>query len=517
MKRIFSAMLSIVLAVTALSMLTLPAAASIKPNYSAYQYGDAYKTSVYYEQLLDAKSKLTGDHRYDVIMIALSQLGYHEGDRDADMDGWNLGGSNNYVEYNRLFCKLEGIWGYAWCAAFVSWCQFQAGIPAEIDCSEVSCPRMINEILKPQDLYRTRESGYSPLPGDLIYFKSATSNAISTHVGIVIGVRDGYVFTVEGNGGDVVARHKYALDDSYIVGYGALKYEAKEGTDYSVFSLEDDSAAPGKFFVTADSLNVRQGPGTSFSVLGTLSRNDEVEVIKFNENWGKIDFKGKEGWISASYLRTADKNVFTIYYNVGEGKFPIELQRKHPGVELTIPEEIPTREGNTFVGWATEKKGSAVYNPGDKYTADADLELYAVWDPVMLTVTFLDFDGSVLATESCAYGTRVYAPEGLKPTRENDAENAYEFAGWDSQLTWYIKRDMTYTATYTSRLLTEAEKEAALTVNATEEITEATDEKGCAAVTITPTFIIVLAIAFCMSKSLIKLSKVCGARGRASD
>ena len=127
------------------SFFALPASASIKPNYSAYKYGDAYMTSVYYERLLEARSKLTGDHRYDVILIALSQVGYHEGDCDADMDGWNLGGSGNYVEYNRLFTKLDGIWGYAWCAAFVSWCQFQAGIPAEIDCSEVSCPRMINE------------------------------------------------------------------------------------------------------------------------------------------------------------------------------------------------------------------------------------------------------------------------------------------------------------------------------------------------------------------------------------
>ena len=112
-------------------MLALPSAASIKPNYSAYQYGEAYMTSNYYDQLLEAKSKLTGDHRYDVILIALSQVGYHEGNSDADMDGWNLGGFDNYVEYNRLFCKLEGIWGYAWCAAFVSWCQFQAGIPAD--------------------------------------------------------------------------------------------------------------------------------------------------------------------------------------------------------------------------------------------------------------------------------------------------------------------------------------------------------------------------------------------------
>ena len=498
-KRIIPIILTLATLLALLSALALPASASIKPQYSAYEYGDAYKTSVYYERLLEAKSKLTGDHRYDVIMIALSQVGYHEGDSDADMDGWNLSGTNNYVEYNRLFIKLDGIWGYAWCAAFASWCQFQAGIPAEIDCSEVSCPRMINEILKPQDLYRTRESGYTPLPGDLIYFKSSTSTAVSSHVGIVIGIRDGYVYTVEGNGGECVARHKYALDDSYIVGYGALKYETKEGVNYSDFSLEDDTAKPGKFFVTADSLNVRTGPGTSNSIIGTLKKNDEVEVIKFNENWGKIGFGGKEGWISASYLRSAENNVYTIYYNVGDAKFPIELQRKFPATDLTLYEEAPTREGFVFSGWATEKKGAVVYNIGDKYTADADTTLYAIWEPLMLTVTFLDYDGSVLATESYAYGSRVYDPEGITPTRENDGENAYEFAGWDTDLTKYIKREMTYTATYTSRPLTEEEKQAALTVNATEEITEPAGN-GCGAVMLSPVFIIVIATGYVLSK-----------------
>ncbi len=498
-KQKFSFLLALAISFSVLSTFTLPASASIKPDYGAYKYGDAYKTSIYYTQLLEAKTKLTGDHRYDVITIALSQLGYHEGDRDADMDGWNLEGSNNYVEYNRLFCKLEGIWGYAWCAAFVSWCQFQAGIPAEIDCSEVSCPRMINEILKPQDLYRTRESGYIPLTGDLIYFKQATSSAISTHVGLVIGVRDGYVYTVEGNAGECVGRHKYALDDTYIVGYGALKYETKEGTDYSLFPLEDD-AKTGDYIVTADSLNVRAGVGTSYPVLGTLSKGDKVEVLQFNENWGRIDFGGKEGWVSASYLRSADKNVFTIYYNVGEGNFPIELQRKHPGQDLTIYEEIPTREGNTFVGWATEKKGSAVYKPGDKYTVDADATLYAVWEPIMLTVTFLDHDGSVLTTESYAYGSRVYDPEGITPTRANDAENAYEFAGWDVDLTWYLKRDTTYTATYTSRPLTEEEKEAYIAAQATEEVTEQTEAAGCGAAMLSPVLIIVLVGTFSIAK-----------------
>ena len=479
-KHLLSALISLVLMLTFLSAFALPASASIKPNYSAYQYGDAYKTSIYYEQLLDAKSKLTGDHRYDVIMIALSQIGYHEGDCDADMDGWNLGGTNNYVEYNRLFCKLEGVWGYAWCAAFVSWCQFQAGIPAEIDCSEVSCPRMINEILKPQNLYKTRESGYTPLIGDLIYFKSTSSTAVSSHVGLVIGVKDGYVYTVEGNGGERVARHKYAIDDSYIVGYGALKYETKEGTDYSVFSLGEDESKPGKYTVTADSLNVRAGAGTSFSVLGTLKYGDEVEVLKFNENWGKIDFNGKEGWISASYLRSSDMNVFTIYYNVGEGKMKLTQQRKFPGNEAIITDEIPRLEGNTFLGWATKKGGEVVYTAGASYTADENVSLYAVWDPIMLTVTFADFDGSVLATVEYPYGAKVEAPN-ITPTRESDGEFAYEFAGWDEKLTWFLKKDITYTATYTSRELTAEEKEQFIAAQATEEITEPIAEGGCGA------------------------------------
>lgn len=481
--------------------LTLSASASIKPDYDAYEYGDAYKTSNYYEQLLEARSKLTGDHRYDVILIALSQLGYHEGDSDADMDGWNLGGSKNYVEYNRLFCKLDGIWGYAWCAAFASWCQYQAGVPAEIDCSEVSCPRMINEILKPQNLYVTRESGYIPLTGDLIYFKNASSNAVSTHVGLVIGVKDGYVYTIEGNAGEYVGRHKYALDDTYIVGYGVLKYETKEGTDYSVFELETDDAKPGKYTVTADSLNVRSGAGTSHAILGTLSNGDEVEVTEFDGNWGKIDFNGKEGWISSSYLRSSDIAVYTVYYKTGEGKMTLTQQRKFAGKELTLTDEVPTLTGHSFVGWALEYRGEVIYKAGDKYTADEDIKLYAVFEPDKLTVTFADYDGSILATVECDYGSQVKAPEGLTPTRESDGEYAYEFAGWDIELSRYLKREMTYTATYTSRELSAEEKEEYIAAQATEEITEPHAESGCgASVSILPIISLLFPIAIIIKR-----------------
>ncbi|MBQ3981854.1 MAG: CHAP domain-containing protein, partial [Treponema sp.] len=150
---------------------------------------------------------MTGDQRYDLIAVALSQVGYHEGNSDADMDGQNYSGNRNFVEYTRLYGKLDNgegngtSYGYAWCAAFVSWCLRQARIPEDLVITEVSCPRFI-KFLSSAGIYRTRESRYSPLPGDLIFFKNAGSTATSTHIGIVVGTSDGYVYTVEGNADD---------------------------------------------------------------------------------------------------------------------------------------------------------------------------------------------------------------------------------------------------------------------------------------------------------------------------
>ncbi len=491
-KRILIFLFSIAILLSAV----LPISASIKPNYAAYEYSEAYKSSNYYAQLLDAKEKLTGDQRYDVILIALSQLGYHEGDSDDDMDGWNLDGDGNYVEYNRLFCKLDGIWGYAWCAAFVSWCQFQAGVPSEIDCSEVSCPRMINEVLKPQQLYKTRESGYTPLIGDLIFFKSASSNAVSSHVGLVIGIKDGYVYTIEGNAGQCVGRHKYSLNDSYIVGYGALKYETKEGTDYSVFELTNSDMTTGRYTVTASTLNVRSGIGTSFPVIGELKKGDEVNIIECTDGWAKLVINGQEGWVSEAYLKRTNYTAVTLSYKLGGGKFSVSQKRMLPGTEYTLPTDIPTLYMHTFKGWATEKDGEAIYKPGDKLTVNENISLFAVWTPEMFTVTFLDHDGTLLATAECAYNTKVTPPEGLNPTRENDGEYAYEFAGWSPQLSSFLKSDATYTATYTSRPLTDEEK-----APPTEAPTEAPSETepvkngGCAssaaAAFILPLFLLV--------------------------
>ena len=70
-----------------------------------YYVSNEYKSSKYYKALKDYK--LTGDERYDLVSIALTQYGYHEGNDDSDMSGSNLEGFKNFAEYNRMYCKLD--------------------------------------------------------------------------------------------------------------------------------------------------------------------------------------------------------------------------------------------------------------------------------------------------------------------------------------------------------------------------------------------------------------------------
>lgn len=55
--------------------------------------------------------------------------------------------------------------------------------------------------------------------------------------------------------------------------------------------------------VTASSLNVRSGPGTSYSVVTNIKKNEKVEILQTSNGWYKIKTtSGREGWASTSYI-----------------------------------------------------------------------------------------------------------------------------------------------------------------------------------------------------------------------
>ena len=76
------------------------------------------------------------------------------------------------------------------------------------------------------EITSTVEDGYKPLPGDLIFFDwIVDANDDSDHVGVVLTVNGGYVYTVEGNSADMVAVRRYKEDDPRIMGYGVLDWK----------------------------------------------------------------------------------------------------------------------------------------------------------------------------------------------------------------------------------------------------------------------------------------------------
>lgn len=107
-----------------------------------------------------------------------------------------------------------------WCACYLSWAMDQCGYLAET-------PRYANVDTFWVDLVTEQNwTKKNPVPGDLIFFDwEEDENYDPQHVGAVIAVADGWVYTIEGNSGNRVAVCRYASDDPTILGYGKLQWK----------------------------------------------------------------------------------------------------------------------------------------------------------------------------------------------------------------------------------------------------------------------------------------------------
>ena len=52
-----------------------------------------------------------------------------------------------------------------------------------------------------------------------------------------------------------------------------------------------------------DLLNVRTGPSTSYSIIGTLKNGDQVNILGRDRNWYKISANNLTGYVSSSYIK----------------------------------------------------------------------------------------------------------------------------------------------------------------------------------------------------------------------
>lgn len=157
-------------------------------------------SNVDFEASVPSISTGTGTRRGNpaVAEIALSQVGNVGGEIY-----WRWYGFNSRVE---------------WCACFVSWCYAQAGAtePKFSGCTSGGMGWF-------QSHGQWADRNYTDIaPGDAIFFDWDGSGD-ADHVGIVVGVENGTVYTVEGNSsGDMCRYNSYPLGSSVIRGYGLM-------------------------------------------------------------------------------------------------------------------------------------------------------------------------------------------------------------------------------------------------------------------------------------------------------
>ena len=82
---------------------------------------------------------------------------------------------------------------------------------------------------------------------------------------------------------------------------GWLRFEYNGQTAYcsAEYLLRVDGDA---LHVLCRTLNVRSGPGTNYSKIGTLSRGAQVEVQEELDGWYKIATLSGAGYVSAEYV-----------------------------------------------------------------------------------------------------------------------------------------------------------------------------------------------------------------------
>ena len=142
-----------------------------------------------------------------IVKVAQAQLGNVGGNKF-----WKWYGFNSHVH---------------WCACFVSWCGDQCGyIKAGIIPKYAICGNGANWF---KERHRWASRGYSPKPGDIIFF-DFEHDGVMDHTGIVESCDGKTVTTIEGNSGNACKRQSYVRGSSQIAGYGVPAFNIASET-----------------------------------------------------------------------------------------------------------------------------------------------------------------------------------------------------------------------------------------------------------------------------------------------
>jgi peptidoglycan hydrolase-like protein with peptidoglycan-binding domain len=243
-----------------------------------------------------------------VLALAEGEVGYHE--------GFANGHWNNKEKYAGEVPGLAWADYQAWCATFVSWLAYKAGV-SDLFPRTASCLTGVNWFKQ-----RGRFSAYPAIGAQVFYGKNG-----GTHTGIVYDYDADFIYTIEGNTnadgsaeGDGVYKKKRLRRSDNTYGYGYPKYAEGIKSADPAFKNEAPKAeakpapskpapakpkpAPAKSTIVA--LNKAVKPGA------THAQVKELQQLLVKAGYGPI------------------KGAYTAYYGAETQKAVARFHNKNP-------------------------------------------------------------------------------------------------------------------------------------------------------------------------------------------
>ena len=230
----------------------------------------------------------------NLVKIAEAEIGYREKNSNSNLDDptANAGG-NNWTKYARDLANA-GYYngnknGYAWCDVFADWCYWVLCGRDREKAERLICQSgdLGAACTYSADYYKNANQWSTrPQVGAQIFFYY--SGGIN-HTGIVTGVTENQVITVEGNSSDQVARRTYPINYSSIAGYGIPRWN----------NTVQRAEMSQRIRVTARCLNIRADSNKKSDVIGQVYQNEVLKISKIEGTYGKL--ADQAGWVDLTY------------------------------------------------------------------------------------------------------------------------------------------------------------------------------------------------------------------------
>jgi hypothetical protein len=263
-----------------------------------------------------------------VIKVASNEVGYLEKKSNAQLNNKTANaGSANYTKYGEWF----GLNPDLWCAMFLCWIfniAYGTSVAKQLLCGSFSaaCETIRQNFISKRQYYTS-----NPQIGDVVFFKG-TRHSGANHIGLVINVSGGKIYTIEGNtsggstvidNGGGVAQKSYAISYNRILGYGRPNYDKTSSVETIKQESKPTSTASGSNSLVRDGqIHSNNFANCGITVDGIYGNETKKAGVKVLQQALNLDYKSNL-IVDGIFGAKSNKALGNHYVKRGETQFMV--------------------------------------------------------------------------------------------------------------------------------------------------------------------------------------------------